>query len=57
MDMRLMQHVVKLIADEIRGRSFAADDKQGALDRAEGIISALDAAGISMVRHAHDYPA
>jgi hypothetical protein len=50
MDIQLMRQARELIADEIRGCSFGFDDKQGALERAEGILIALEAAGLVINR-------
>lgn len=49
MNMATILRVRELIADEIRGCSFDFEDKQGALERAEGIIVALETAGMTIV--------
>jgi hypothetical protein len=42
----LIQRARAIIADEIIGCSFQSDNKQDAINRAEEIIAALEAAGI-----------
>jgi hypothetical protein len=49
MVVKTMRRARAIIADEIVGCVFDLDDKQGALDRAEEIIAALEAAGIVLV--------
>ena len=48
MDMKIIQQARAIIADEIEGCAFQSGDKQDALNRAEEIIAALQAAGIAL---------
>jgi hypothetical protein len=49
MDVKLFQKARDVIADEIVGCSFQSGNKQDSLNRAEEIIVALEAAGITFV--------
>jgi hypothetical protein len=48
MDIRIFQKARSIIADEVIGCKFDFEDKEGAADRAEEIILALENGGISL---------